>query len=425
MTRREETKMSKCVKRVIPFESSDIPAIQKWLEDMAQQGLFYKGCGVFCAEFEKGEPRQTRYRLDFCDVVACDIPDEKKEMYEKNGWQVVGEFKSDLIVLRTDDPEAPEIYTEHSHLVKPLKKLARKHMAYWIAFLLMFLYTRIGYPLEVLISGKGSVVSSLIEIGTLKYALFLAMALLLLVEFIVQFKRWRHLKKLIKNIERGGELPQGESYRKRARVGAALIPLRIPLIVLWAIHIVMPINGLGDAIDPSTTSLPVPAEIAAEIQSKPELDNRWSEAYERSDLLCPRIIRTDYTDDTGSQLLEYDVEFYDMRCESFAKEFVEGEIDETVNYDRLEYKLRMEAISANDKFDYQWDGFMPEYTLTELEKDDAEIHHITEKYGEPENCVRQIMYIRLGNRLVRVWYQGPDDQTDYIDMYIDYLKNAE
>ena len=64
-------------------------------------------------------------------------------------------------------------------------------------------------------------------------------------------------------------------------------------------------------------------------------------------------------------------------------------------------------------------------TLTELEKDDAEIHHITEKYGEPENCVRQIMYIRLDNRLVRVWYQGPDDQTDYIDMYIDYLKSAE
>ena len=64
-------------------------------------------------------------------------------------------------------------------------------------------------------------------------------------------------------------------------------------------------------------------------------------------------------------------------------------------------------------------------TLTEFGKDDAEIHHITEKYGDPENCERQIMYICLDNRLVRVWYQGPDDQTDYIDMYIDYLKNAE
>lgn len=63
--------------------------------------------------------------------------------------------------------------------------------------------------------------------------------------------------------------------------------------------------------------------------------------------------------------------------------------------------------------------------MTEFGKDDAEIHHITEKYGEPENCVRQIMYVRLGNRLVKVWYQGADDQTDYIDLYIEYLKSAK
>ncbi len=30
------------------------------------------------AKFEKGEPKDMRYRLDFCDVVACDIPEEKK-----------------------------------------------------------------------------------------------------------------------------------------------------------------------------------------------------------------------------------------------------------------------------------------------------------------------------------------------------------
>lgn len=417
--------MSKHVKRMIPFESSDIPAIQKWLEDMAMQGLFYKGCGLFCAEFEKGEPRRTRYRLDFCDVVACDIPEEKKEIYETNGWQVVGEFKSDLIVLCTDDPDAPEIYTDHSHLVKPLKKLARKHMAYWIAFLLMFLYTRIGYPLQVLISGKGSVVSALLEIGTLKYALYLVMALLLLVECIVQFRRWRHLKKLIKNIERGGELPQGESYRKRARVGAVLIPLRIPLIILWAIHLAIPIVAQNRFVDQSTVSLPVPAEIEAEIQSKPEMDGRWFEIFERSDLLSPTILRTDYVDTLGSELVEYHVEYYDMRCEAFAKEFVEGEINETINYDRLEYKLRMEMISADAEMDYKWNGFMPEYTLSEFERDGAEIHKIIEKYGDTENCIRQIMYIRIDNRLLWVWYQGADDQTDYIDEYIDYLKSAE
>ena len=63
--------------------------------------------------------------------------------------------------------------------------------------------------------------------------------------------------------------------------------------------------------------------------------------------------------------------------------------------------------------------------MTEFGKDDAEIHHITEKYGEPENSERQIMYIRLDNRLVRVWYQGPDELTDFVDQYIEYLKSAE
>lgn len=96
--------MSKFVKRVIPFESCDIPAIQNWLEDMAEKGLFFKECGVFFAKFEKGEPKDMRYRLDFCDVVACDIPEEKKELYERSGWNVVGDFKNDCVVICTDDP---------------------------------------------------------------------------------------------------------------------------------------------------------------------------------------------------------------------------------------------------------------------------------------------------------------------------------
>ena len=80
--RKEETIMSKFVKKLIPFESCDIPAIQSWLEDMAAQGLFYVDCGFFCARFEKGEPKKLRYRLDFCDVSLGKIPEEKAELYE-------------------------------------------------------------------------------------------------------------------------------------------------------------------------------------------------------------------------------------------------------------------------------------------------------------------------------------------------------
>ena len=74
---------------------------------MAAQGLFYVDCGFFCARFERGEPKKQRYRLDFCDVSLGKIPEEKAELYERSSWRVVGELKNDLVVLTTDDPDAP------------------------------------------------------------------------------------------------------------------------------------------------------------------------------------------------------------------------------------------------------------------------------------------------------------------------------
>lgn len=100
--------MSKFVKKLIPFESCDIPAIQSWLEDMAAQGLFYVDCGFFCARFEKGEPKKLRYRLDFCDVSLGKIPEEKAELYERSSWRVVGELKTTLSCSRPTTPTHPK-----------------------------------------------------------------------------------------------------------------------------------------------------------------------------------------------------------------------------------------------------------------------------------------------------------------------------
>lgn len=41
-TRRRRKKMSKYVRRIIPFGSGDIPAVQRWLEDMVEKGCFSK-----------------------------------------------------------------------------------------------------------------------------------------------------------------------------------------------------------------------------------------------------------------------------------------------------------------------------------------------------------------------------------------------
>ena len=60
--------------------------------------------------------------------------EEKKELYERSGWHVVGDYNSDLVVVCTDDPDAPEIYTDPELLVKPLKKISSKLLASWLIF---------------------------------------------------------------------------------------------------------------------------------------------------------------------------------------------------------------------------------------------------------------------------------------------------
>ena len=88
--------MSKYVRRIIPFGSGDIPAVQHWLEDMAEKGLFFKECGLLFAKFTRGEPKKMRYRLDFCDVVACDIPDEKRSSTSKAAGRSSASLKAIL-----------------------------------------------------------------------------------------------------------------------------------------------------------------------------------------------------------------------------------------------------------------------------------------------------------------------------------------
>ena len=80
--------MSRLVKKIIPFESCDIAAIQKWLEDMAREGYFYKDSGMIFANFEVSEPKERRYRADFCNVVCGKIPEDKQELLMPNARAV-------------------------------------------------------------------------------------------------------------------------------------------------------------------------------------------------------------------------------------------------------------------------------------------------------------------------------------------------
>lgn len=433
--------MSKFVKKLIPFESCDIPAIQSWLEDMAEQGLFYVDCGFFCARFERGEPKKLRYRLDFCDVSLGKIPEEKAELYERSSWRAVGELKNDLVVLTTDDPDAPEIFSEPEHLIKPLKRLAKKHTAYWILFLIMFLLSRVGSPFMYTMLGVGTFIDGVLDIGTVYYILLLLMAVLLLLEFIVHLRRCLHLKKLIKQIERGGELPTGERYKAKSKIGAVLIPLTIPVIALWFVHLAVPMGVTSLHATNDLSGLPFPTmqeintgEYNYYADGVKKVQGSLADISERHDLLAPTVIEfsqdcysfEDFTN-KGENSFEYRVRYYEMRFEKDAKEAVDRIIYDYEHFDAEDYHRRASALAKSisenfEEYEISYDGFTPTYDIKDMSRDGVEIKLVNEKYGYGGDDTRQHLIMRLGSKYINVSYSGSSDLGEYTELYIAKLK---
>lgn len=226
----------KFVKKVVPFESCDIPAIENWLDDMAKKGLFFTEYGVRRAKFAVSTPRNdTRYRVEYSDVYGNRPTDEKKELYAGSGWEYVDTLFGDLYVFRTDDPDAVELHTEPSSLDGPLKKIVRKHVALAIMYLVMFFTVYIGPAFSSLIYNRQSFWLDVIEFGSLRFFLSILLAVALFAEFIIHLRRARRLKRRIKS---GELLPHQERYSGRMVTGRIVLPFSILLCVFWAMQLV-------------------------------------------------------------------------------------------------------------------------------------------------------------------------------------------
>lgn len=237
------------------------------------------------------------------------IPEEKAELYERSSWRVVGELKNDLVVLTTDDPDAPEIFSEPEHLIKPLKRLAKKHTAYWILFLIMFLLSHVGSPFIYTMLGMDTFVGGVLDIGTAYYILLLLMAVLLLLEFIVHLRSCRHLA-----------VPMG-------------------------------VTSLHGTNDLSGLPFPTMQEINIDeynyyVEGLKKLDGAGlADISERHDLLAPTIIT--FSQDSswfenltgkGENSFEYSVRYYEMRFEKDAKEAVDRMIYYYEHFDAEDYR---------------------------------------------------------------------------------------
>lgn len=408
--------MSKFVKRVIPFESCDIPAIQNWLEDMAEKGLFFKECGVFFAKFEKGEPKKMRYRLDFCDVVACDIPEEKKELYERSGWNVVGDFKNDCVVICTDDPDAPEIYTDCELLAKPLKSIISKYRIYLAALCVMLLtaLAHCGLPNAV------RVIRFLGYIPKPFFAAVLILLALLIGEIIFRAARLIKLKAMARRIKNGADIPNGEKSGFSRAVGKVLIPLAIPITVAWAAFVLLPDNAAdSDAEITDFSALPFPT--CEDLGWK--CDEQRSSAY-GSDSVDSTIVNKRYFLSQNGDV-NFRTEYVDMNSEHAAKLLSEDKIERLKQYDEASYNTAMQRRYELERDGYEINDAPEERMLYEYDADGAHVFYLRADHRGMD-FHRQYIIIRYKSIYIEVSCESTDRYLgDLIPQYIDLLKSAK
>lgn len=408
--------MSKFVKRVIPFESCDIPAIQNWLEDMAEKGLFFKECGVFFAKFEKGEPKKMRYRLDFCDVVACDIPEEKKELYERSGWNVVGDFKNDCVVICTDDPDAPEIYTDCELLVKPLKNIMLKYRIYVAALCVMLLTALVhcGLPDSV------GVIRFLCNITTPYLAAALVLIVLLAAEIIFGAARLIKLKAMAKRIKNGADIPNREKGAFSRAVGKVLIPLAIPITVAWAAFVLLPDSAAdSDAEITDFSALPFPT--CEDLGWK--CDEQRSSAYGSDSVDSPIVNKRYFLSQNGD--VNFQTEYVDMNSEHAAKLLSEDKIERLKQYDEASYNTAMQRRYELERDGYEINDAPEERMLYEYDADGAHVFYLRADHRGMD-FHRQYIIIRYKSIYIEVSCESTDRYLgDLIPQYIDFLKSAK
>lgn len=153
--------------RLIPCPAYDVAGMERWLSDMAAEGLLLKQDGLFCgtAVFDRGAPRRVRYRLEAAQKSTSMWADDGGEpdsehvaLNEAYAWEYVAR-RAGFYVYRTFDPCARELHTDPEIKALTLNAVKKQRLETLISGLLWLL----TYPLLVIRFG---LLRQMLYIGT-------------------------------------------------------------------------------------------------------------------------------------------------------------------------------------------------------------------------------------------------------------------
>jgi len=154
---------------------------EAWLSEMAREGLHLEAVSLGRYKFQKGEPADYVYRLDYQSLRSKD-KESYLQLFEDTGWEHVGEMSGwRYFRIQAGEGEVPEIFRDAESKMGKYQRV----MIYLVIFLPIMLMLVMSMPIA---DGRYGILSVVAE------AFFAVLLLLYSVAMVQLFRRMNQVK---------------------------------------------------------------------------------------------------------------------------------------------------------------------------------------------------------------------------------------
>ena len=389
--------MKEKIWRLQPFDVTQFPRMESWLEAMAAKGwLLTDEILPFLVQFSRGEPTRRRYRIiPVTDRIEAGAEEDEIALYETYGWTHVYQRRG-MEIFYTDYPNAEELFTDASSFTLRARRHLLGHslaIAAIVLLLLNILRSLLGLAEPL---GAGPLHLLHYMGGTFAIGLLCCTVMALVNSGVGLTRYGRFLQKL----KSGEEFAHGVPYRRALRWNTALMLLSFLSIAAVFAGIGVSHNFPGTRLssaDIGTYDLTHPVQLSdwdpdswAKIEPCLET-NRWTE-------------NLFYIEDRYSDILFSDIQMVDSEADG-------------VRYLATWYEARSEGIAERflrEELPKQSTLPLPG-AVTELNLPGVDYAGYAEDFG-------QRLYLRAGNRLMIVLITGDRDLRAEAEVFVKNLK---
>ncbi|MBF1319872.1 DUF2812 domain-containing protein [Mogibacterium diversum] len=402
-----------------PFSAVDMFYKQNWLEYQARKGLLLANDNLFTCRFTIDEPRDRRYRI--LPYKHSEMTREALDLYASCGWNLIY-GSSSVMIFYTDDPDAPEPFTD----VQSQHKYYRKSLItnfIFMAILLIDAFFNISRSLQgFTLSPSALLYSSADEPLSSVVMTLVGLPLVLLFWFQYMFTYIGLLNKSRKKDYYGVT-----GFRLKYCINATVL-ISMVVLLLWNI-INIPVNFDSSSSGDFTEALKYKGN---EIVRFSEFDpDTWRTLYKKIEyyhdgkgdmitfdvnqdktLMMPRMVSEELEvdrdikndEDTVTDLY-YRVNLYKAKSSKIATEFMKYNSKNAL--EESDIKVSKKSI---DKFRFDYKDL------------DYAAYIVDEKKANDTTAKRdQLLLLRKGNKYVCVSYYGPIDLKSKVGLFAEKM----